>query len=66
MTLREMGAPDNSPWHLEHMDLRGPNMEFKEYNKSRPIWIPKSEIKFVMKGKNIVLKFQDMKTTIQQ
>lgn len=33
MTLREMGAADNLPWHLEHMGLHGPNMKTKEYDK---------------------------------
>lgn len=61
-----MGAADNLPWCLEPMGLHGPNMKTKEYVSLESICISKSETKVDIKVRNIVLKFQDMETPIQQ
>lgn len=34
MTLKRKGAPDDSPWHLGHMDLCDPNLKTKKYGES--------------------------------
>lgn len=32
---KRKGAPENSPWHLEHVNIHGSNLKTKEYDKSR-------------------------------
>lgn len=32
---KRKGAPENSPWHLEHVNIHGSNVKTKEYDKSR-------------------------------
>lgn len=65
MTLREMGAADNLPWHLEHMGLHGPKWKLRSMKSPESICISKSETKVDIKERNIVLKFHDMESTIQ-